>query len=76
MNKTISKQRVLAMAVLLVFLLVLYFVFLYRVSIIEGEKYYSASSELQQKEETVKRRLTKNCARMPTPKAMIGKSTV
>ena len=53
MNKTISKQRVLAMAVLLLFLLVLYFIFLYRVSIIEGEKYYSASSEMTTKQETI-----------------------
>ena len=53
MNKTISKERVLTMAILLVILLVVYFVFLYNVSIIKGEEYYAASSELQQKEETV-----------------------
>ena len=53
MNKLISKQRVLALAVLLLILLVVYFVFLYKVQIIDGEDYYAASSELQQKEETV-----------------------
>ena len=53
MNKTISKERVIAMAVLLFILLIVYFIFLYNVSIIKGEEYYSASSELQTKEETV-----------------------
>ena len=53
MNKLITKQRILTMALLLVILLVVYFIFLYNVSIIEGEEYYAASSELQRKEETV-----------------------
>ena len=53
MNKLISKQRVLVMALLLFLLITIYLIFLYNVSIVEGEKYYSASSELQQKEETV-----------------------
>ena len=53
MNKLISKERVLAMTVMLLILLVVYFVFLYNVSIIEGEKYYSASSEMTTKQEAV-----------------------
>ena len=53
MNKMISKERILAMVVLLVLLLTVYFVFLYRVQIIEGEEYYLAGSQMQTKEETV-----------------------
>ena len=53
MNKVISKERVLALALMLAVLLILYFVFLYNVSIIEGERYYAASSEITTKPETV-----------------------
>ncbi|HAJ65206.1 MAG TPA: hypothetical protein DCM61_01315, partial [Clostridiales bacterium] len=53
MNKMISKERVVAMAVLLVLLLAVYLVFLYRVQIIEGEEYYLAGSQMQTKEETI-----------------------
>jgi hypothetical protein len=53
MNKMISKERIVAMVVLLSLLLVVYFVFLYRVQIIEGEEYYLAGSQMQTKEETV-----------------------
>ena len=53
MNKMISKERVLAMALLLVLLLGVYLVFLYRVQIIEGEEYYAAGSQMQTKLETV-----------------------
>ena len=53
MNKTISKERVITLAVLLAILLVVYFAFLYHVQIVKGEEYYAASSEITQKDETV-----------------------
>ena len=53
MNKTISKGRVTAMAVMLMLLVSVYLVFLYNLQIIEGEDYYSRSSETTTKQETV-----------------------
>jgi len=46
MNKLINSGRVIAMALLLVLLLTIYLVFLYKLQIVEGEKYYNRANEL------------------------------
>lgn len=47
MNKRLIKPaRLVAMAVLLVVLLTVYLVFLYKLQIVEGEKYYNRSNEI------------------------------
>lgn len=47
MNKRLIKPaRLVAMAVLLVILLTVYLVFLYKLQIVEGEKYYNRSNEI------------------------------
>ena len=46
MNKLINSGRVIAMALILVLLLTIYMVFLYKLQIVEGEKYYNRANEL------------------------------
>ena len=46
MNKLIHSGRVIAMALILVLLLTIYLVFLYKLQIVEGEKYYNRANEL------------------------------
>lgn len=46
MNKLIHSGRVIAMALILVLLLTIYMVFLYKLQIVEGEKYYNRANEL------------------------------
>lgn len=53
MRKLIKPSRVAAMVALLVILLTVYVVFLYRLQIIDGEKYYNQSSELIEDVRTV-----------------------
>ena len=53
MNKVIDKNRVALLGLLIGALVVVYLVFLYRLQIIEGEKYYAQSQEIVTTEETV-----------------------
>ena len=53
MRKTISSGRVAAMAALVALFVVIYLVFLYKLQIIEGEKYYNQSNEITSEERTV-----------------------
>ena len=53
MNKLINSGRVIAMALLLVLLLTIYMVFLYKLQIVEGEKYYNRANELTTTHRTV-----------------------
>ena len=53
MRKTVSKGRVLAMAVLLVVLLGVYLVFLYQRQIVEGEDYYHKAEAITEKDVAV-----------------------
>jgi len=53
MNKTIRPGRVVAMLCILVTALSIYLVFLYKLQIIEGDKYYTESLLLQEEEATV-----------------------
>ena len=52
-NRLIDKRRVAALAVILLVILAVYLVFLYRLQIIEGEKYYNSGNELTNTERTV-----------------------
>ena len=49
----IKSNRVTALAVLMAVILVVYMVFLYRLQIIEGEKYYNQSSAISETQRTV-----------------------
>jgi len=53
MNKTIRPGRVAAMLAILIAAMSIYLVFLYKLQIIEGEKYYLQSLELQTEKATV-----------------------
>ncbi|MBR1456578.1 MAG: hypothetical protein IJ594_05400 [Oscillospiraceae bacterium] len=53
MNRLIKPGRIAALAVLMVLILAIYAVFLYRLQIIEGEKYYNRSSEVSSTERTI-----------------------
>ena len=53
MNKLINSGRVIAMALILVLLLTIYMVFLYKLQIVEGEKYYNRANELTTTHRTV-----------------------
>ena len=54
MNKRLIKPaRLLAMALILVLLLVVYLVFLYDLQIVQGEEYYNRSNELSEDTRTV-----------------------
>ena len=53
MNKTIRPGRVVAMLCILIVALSIYLVFLYKLQIIEGDKYYTQSLLLQEEKATV-----------------------
>ena len=54
MNRRLIKpNRVVAMGVLMALILSIYMVFLYRLQIIEGEKYYNQSNEISSTERTI-----------------------
>ena len=53
MNRLIKSNRVIAMAVLMALILSIYMFFLYRLQIIEGEKYYHQSEEVTETQRTV-----------------------
>ena len=53
MNNLIKPGRVAAMVVLVILILILYLTFLYRLQIIEGEKYYHLSDEVTNTERTI-----------------------
>ena len=53
MHRLVKQGRVAALVVLLIILLIVYVVFLYRLQIIEGEKYYSQSSVIKTESRTV-----------------------
>ena len=52
-RRLIAPKRVAAMGILLALILSIYMVFLYRLQIIEGEKYYNQSNEVTSTERTV-----------------------
>ena len=53
MKKLIDPRRVIAMALIFVLLMTVYLVFLYKLQIVEGEKYYNRSNELTETKRTV-----------------------
>ena len=53
MKHLVRPGRVAAMVVLVILILVIYLTFLYRLQIIEGEKYYNQSNEITNTERTV-----------------------
>ena len=53
MKHLVKPGRVAAMVVLVILILVIYLTFLYRLQIIEGEKYYNQSNEITNTERTV-----------------------
>ena len=52
-RRLIEPKRVLAMGVILALIMSIYMVFLYRLQIIEGEKYYNQSNEIADTERTI-----------------------
>ena len=53
MNKLVKPGRVAALTVIFAVMMVLYLVFLYQLQIIQGEKYYNQSNEIQHSTERV-----------------------
>ncbi|MGI5976803.1 MAG: penicillin-binding transpeptidase domain-containing protein [Candidatus Limivicinus sp.] len=53
MHRLVKQGRVIALVLALVILLTTYVVFLYKLQIIEGEKYYNQSREIKNEERTV-----------------------
>ena len=53
MYRLVKKSRVAALALILALGTLIYLVFLYRLQIIEGEKYYNRSNELSEETRTV-----------------------
>ena len=53
MNRLIKSGRLIAMAVLMAMILSIYLFFLYRLQIIEGEKYYNQSNEITETQRTI-----------------------
>ena len=53
MYKLVKPSRILALTVLFFVIIFVYLVFLYRLQIIEGEKYYNQSNEISTEEKTV-----------------------
>lgn len=52
MNRTIRPARVAAMLIIMILVFTIYLVFLYKLQIIEGEKYYNQSNETQTEDVT------------------------
>lgn len=53
MNRTIRPGRVAAMLIIMILVFTIYLVFLYKLQIIDGEKYYNQSNETQKEDVTV-----------------------
>ncbi len=53
MNRLINSKRVIAMAVIMALILSIYMFFLYRLQIIEGERYYHQSEEVTETQRTI-----------------------
>ena len=53
MNRLINSKRVIAMAVIMALILSIYMFFLYRLQIIEGERYYHQSEEITETQRTI-----------------------
>ena len=53
MKNLVKPGRVAAMIILVILIIVLYLTFLYRLQVIEGEKYYNQSNEITNTEKTV-----------------------
>ena len=54
MHRLVRKSRIAALVLMMLTLVIVYVVFLYKLQIIEGEKYYNQSNEIKNEERTVR----------------------